>query len=272
MKSKFTERDTETYYDAEDGIYRSLWDEEGSVHWGFFDHTTGSDFLKACTNLNKIMAEKAHIDRESKVLDLGCGSGTTSIRLCRSHGCEVVGVDLSGVRVGNAKEDLRNQPGEVKARVRFEKASATALPFEDGSFTHVWSQAVLYHVHDRGKALGEAYRVLKDGGILVFDDLFKPKADISEMARKYVYDRLLFDTDFSFESYLDALRHAGFELLDAQDISSHLKTSYECLAQMAREKKDGDIEKYQALALAYENTVQAVTDGDVGWGMYLCKK
>ena len=272
MKSRFTERATESYYDSEDTIYRSLWDEEGSVHWGLFDHSTGSDFLKACANLNRIMAEKAGIDHKSKVLDLGCGNGTTSIRLCRSHGCEVVGVDLSGVRVANAKEDLRNQPGEVKARVRFEKASATALPFEDGSFTHVWSQAVLYHVHDKEKALGEVYRVLGDGGNLIFDDLFKPKEDISETARKYVYDRLLFDTDFSFESYVDALRHAGFELLDAQDISQHLKTSYGCLAQMAREKEDGDIEKYQALALAYEYTVQAVHEGDVGWGMYLCKK
>lgn len=272
MKSRFTESATETYYDSEDAIYRSLWDEEGSVHWGFFDDSTGLDFLKACANLNRVMSEKASIDHKSKVLDLGCGNGTTSIRLSKGHGCQVVGVDLSGVRIGNARDDLQNQASEVKARVRFEKASAAALPFEDGSFTHVWSQAVLYHVHDREKALGEAYRVLEDGGTFVFDDLVKPKANISEMARKYVYDRLLFDTDFSFESYADALRHAGFEVLDAQDLSDHLKTSYGCLAQMAREKKDGDVEKYQALALAYENTVQAIADGDLGWGMYLCKR
>ena len=56
---------------------------------------------------------------------------------------------MSGVRIGNAREELEGQPDEVKERTCFEKASATALPFEDGSFTHLWSQAAIYHVHDK---------------------------------------------------------------------------------------------------------------------------
>ena len=47
MSSRFTEQETETYYDSEDAIYRSFWDEDGSVHWGVFDDNTGDDFLKA---------------------------------------------------------------------------------------------------------------------------------------------------------------------------------------------------------------------------------
>jgi SAM-dependent methyltransferase len=77
MRSQFTEHDTETFYDAEDALYRSFWDSEGSLHWGWFDDTTGDDFLKACANLNRIMAEKAGISSQSRVLDLGCGNGNT---------------------------------------------------------------------------------------------------------------------------------------------------------------------------------------------------
>ena len=52
MSSRFTEQETEIYYDSEDAIYRSFWDENGSVHWGVFDESTGDDFLKASlTNL-----------------------------------------------------------------------------------------------------------------------------------------------------------------------------------------------------------------------------
>ena len=51
MSSRFTEQETESYYDSEDAIYRSFWDEDGSVHWGVFDESTGDDFLKACANL-----------------------------------------------------------------------------------------------------------------------------------------------------------------------------------------------------------------------------
>ena len=272
MQKKFTEQQTESYYDAEDPIYRSFWDEEGSLHWGIFDQSTGDDFLKACANLNKIMVEKARMGQSSKVLDFGCGNGTTSMWLCKHMGCEVVGVDLSGVRIGNARNALEKEPDEVRERLGFQKGSVTALPFGGGSFTHVWSQATMYHVHDKEKALSEAYRVLEDGGIFVFDDLTKPKPDIGEMARRYVYDRLLFDTDFSFESYQDALKLVGFEVLDAQDISQHLKMSYECLERIAREKNSGNVEKYQALATAYEQTVQAVERGELGWGLYVCRK
>ena len=92
------------------------------------------------------------------------------------------------------------------------------------------------------------------------------------MARKYVYDRLLFNTDFSFESYQDALRSTGFEILEAHDISEHLATSYQCLADITRKKGDAANGKYQALSFAYEQTVQAVGAGDVGWAMYVCRK
>ena len=272
MSTKFTERDTERYYDAQDAIYRSIWDEEGSVHWGIFDQSTGQDFLKGCANLNKIMVEKAGINGTSKLLDLGCGNGTTAMWLCKALGCKVTGVDLSSVRIGNARKALHNQPHGTRMRLGFEKASATDLPFGDGSFTHVWSQAVIYHIHDKERALSEVYRVLQDDGIFVFDDLTRLKPDISEMAREYVYERLYSHIDFSFESYQDALKKAGFRVLDAQDISHHLETSYRCLAKITRENGHGHSEKYQALALAYERSADVVGNGELGWGLYLCQK
>ncbi len=272
MPSKFTERDTESYYDAEDAVYRSFWDQEGSLHWGLFDEGTGRDFLKASANLNRVMLEKSGIQRGSKLLDLGCGNGTTSMWLSRTRGCRVEGIDLSGVRIGNARAALDDQPAEVSALLGFEKASVTELPYGDGSFTHVWSQAAIYHVHDKEKALQEAYRVLQDGGIFAFDDLTKPRAEVGEAARKWVYDRLLFDTEFSFDTYQDALRRVGFRVLEAQDLSAHLKTSYQCLAEITRSKGNEAGEKFRALSFAYEQMVQAVDRGELGWALYLCQK
>ena len=272
MNSMFTERDTEEYYDSEDAIYRSIWDEGGSVHWGIFDQETGGDFLKACSNLNSIMARKAGIDADARVLDVGCGNGNTAIWLGKNCGCRVFGVDLSGVRIGNARDAMAQQPDTIKALLGFEKASATDLPFEMGSFTRVWSQAAIYHVHDKVKALQEVYRVMGKGGLFVFDDLFKPKEDISPSAKKYVYDRLLFDTPFNFDSYQDALRSTGFTILNAEDISSHLRTSYDHLARISRSKSSEDNDRFGQLSIAYEQTVKAVDNNEIGWGMYLCQK
>jgi len=272
MPSKFTEQDTEAFYNAEDAIYRSFWDDQGSLHWGFFDSSTGLDFLKACGHLNEIMLDKASIDDGARVLDLGCGNGTTAMWLARSRGCHVVGIDLSGTRIGNARQALKDEPVDLQARMGFELGSATELPFPNNSFSHIWSQATIYHVHEKEQALREACRVLDNGGLLVFDDLTKPNPNISDNARTYVYDRLLFDTDFSFVSYQMALQEAGFKILEAMDLSSHLKTSYQCLAELAEAKGDELHGKYRELCNAYHQMVQAVDNEELGWGLYLCQK
>ena len=226
MTSRFSEQETEEFYDAEDALYRSFWDSEGGLHWGWFEREVGpqvkEDFLSACVNLNRIMLEKAQIPPDARVLDMGCGNGNTSTWLCQSAVCRVTGIDLSGVRVNNAIESAKDQPAEVKARLEFKKASGTDLPFSAGSFSHVWSQATIYHIPDKVKTLQEIYRVLEPGGWLIFDDLTKPKPEVSDDARRYVYDRLLFDTDFSFTGYQDALKSVGFQVREAYDLSEHL--------------------------------------------------
>ena len=140
MSSRFTEQETETYYDAEDAIYRTIWDEDGSVHWGYFDDSTGTDFLKGCANLDRIMVEKGRIAADARVLDMGCGNGTTAIWLAQHTGCHATGIDLSGVRIDNAKAAREQQAPALRDRLAFEKASATELPFAEGTFSRVWSR------------------------------------------------------------------------------------------------------------------------------------
>ncbi len=276
--SRFSERETEEYYDAEDALYRSFWDAEGSLHWGVFDapevpgREVRESFLTACSRLDTIMLENSGIDDAGRVLDLGCGNGNTAAWLCRTTGAHVTGIDLSGVRIANAIESLNEVP-ELAPRMEFHKASATELPFVDGAFSHVWSQATIYHIPDKAQTLREAYRVLQPGGVMVFDDLTKPKPDISDEARTFVYDRLLFDTDFSFYSYMDALRETGFKVLEARDLSSHLARSYSCLSQMAAAGTDPERkDRFAALSDAYLKMVSAVRNEELGWAQYLCMK
>jgi SAM-dependent methyltransferase len=92
-----------------------------------------------------------------RILDAGCGTGGTSIRL-RGRG-SVFGIDLSAQAVGVAWR--RGLP--------VARASLGALPFADGSFDLVTCLDVLYHrsVEDDLLALEEARRVLRPGGFLL---------------------------------------------------------------------------------------------------------
>ena len=114
--------------------------------------------------------------------------------------------------------------------------------------------------------------MLADGGLFIFDDLIKPKPDISEAARTYVYDRLYFDTNFSFQSYQDALKDAGFRVLEALDLSEHLRASYAHLASVTRELGENHDEKYKDLSYAYQQMVNAQENSELGWAFYLCEK
>ena len=164
MPSLYSEAETEQYYDHEDSVYRALWDKDGSVHWGLFEEGASMTFLEAGDNLNKVMIERGQLTANNVVIDVGCGSGTTAIALCKSVGCKITGVDLSGVRIANAIDSLEDHPTDVQQKVTFQKGSATDLPIEDESFDRAWSQATIYHVPDKVKVLEEVYRVLKPGG------------------------------------------------------------------------------------------------------------
>ncbi len=215
------------------------------------------------------MVAKGRIDSS---LDLGCGNGTTAIWLSGNHNCHVTGVDLSGVRVQNAKDKMSVLDESDQAKLAFEKALATELPFEEGTFSHLWLQAVIYHVPDKEAALSEAYRVLEPGGIMVFDDLIKPQPNIGAAAKEFVYDRRLFDTPYSFETYQEALKEKGFKILEAHDLSSHLKNSYLRLAERTPKADQEHAEHYESLSNAYQETAKAVDKQELGWGLFVCQK
>jgi ubiquinone/menaquinone biosynthesis C-methylase UbiE len=92
-------------------------------------------------------------------LDLGCGTGTAGNGLLKS-GMKVVGADLS-------EPCLRAAKRRLDAVVR---ADAVALPFGDERFDAIVCRGALHHLPDPDRALDEARRVLKSGGIAVFMD------------------------------------------------------------------------------------------------------
>ena len=93
------------------------------------------------------------------VLDVGCGNGW-AVRQMLSRGAGAgAGVDLSPEMIVRARA-ASDGPSE------FAVATATALPFGDGGFSHVLSVEALYYVPDPGAALAEWARVARPGARL----------------------------------------------------------------------------------------------------------
>jgi ubiquinone/menaquinone biosynthesis C-methylase UbiE len=100
------------------------------------------------------------------VLEVGCGTGVLTRTLARRpEVASVVGVDLAPSLLERARELAADLPN-----VTFGTADALELPYEDALFDIVVFDSTLTHVPDPGRAVAEAFRVVRPGGALaVFD-------------------------------------------------------------------------------------------------------
>jgi ubiquinone/menaquinone biosynthesis C-methylase UbiE len=108
------------------------------------------------------LAETCGVNEGSLVLDLGCGKGTSAIYLAEHFGCKVQGIDISQDSINHAQ--LLAGRKNLEDRVSFRTGDALHLPFDDGQFDVVVSQALLVLVPNKAKVVREALRVAKPSG------------------------------------------------------------------------------------------------------------
>ena len=107
-----------------------------------------------------------HLQPDASVLDMGCGPGTITVGLARRVGT-VIGVDTSAEVVESARRRARESGAE---NASFEVGSAYELPFGDRSFDVVYAHQLMQHLSDPVRALREARRVLRPGGLVAVRD------------------------------------------------------------------------------------------------------
>lgn len=105
---------------------------------------------------------RKYINKNDNVLEIGCGSGN----LLRSINCDFIfGLDISPEMIKQAKR--------VCPDGTFVVGDAENLPYKNNSFDKIIISEVLYYLPDLNKAINEAYRVLKQNGILLITSLNK---------------------------------------------------------------------------------------------------
>ncbi len=97
--------------------------------------------------------------RDKKVLELGHGAGYDAYAFCK-NGADYTGIDIAP----SNPPRLRAHLGFFNFKPKVALGDAENLMFSDDSFDVVFSNGVLHHTPDMGKAFCEAYRVLKPGG------------------------------------------------------------------------------------------------------------
>jgi len=97
------------------------------------------------------------LDSRSRVLEVGCGTGSHILMLVQTTNCQGWGIDPS--------EEMMYQE-QSSGKVQFVNGTAEELPFEDKFFDFVFSINVIHHVTSTISYFHEAFRVLKPAGTI----------------------------------------------------------------------------------------------------------
>jgi len=159
------------FYDSSSGLWEQIWGEH--LHHGYYgpDGTLKKERRQAQIDLIEeflnwgLTPTKQEDLQGSRILDVGCGIGGSSLYLADKFQADVTGITLSPVQAKRATE--RALEARLQQKTKFLVADALEMPFESNSFDLVWSLESAEHFPNKIQFLRESYRVLKPGGTLL---------------------------------------------------------------------------------------------------------
>lgn len=266
---------TEDYYDSDDAdlFYSTIWGGE-DLHIG--DYAETSVIRDASDRIVYRMIDKLDgLGAGSRVLDLGAGYGGAMRKLVKATGAQAVCLNISETQNDYNRAKIRETG--LGDRITVRHGVFEDVPEPDASFDVVWSQDAFLHSDQRAKIMGEAFRVLKPGGTLIFTDPMQAD-DVVPGALQAVYDRLQLNDLGSLRFYRHAAETVGFVLVEQEDGLHNLRTHYarvleELLASETTLRDAGaSLEYLSKMQTGLQNWVRAADDGQLAWGIQVFRK
>ena len=163
---------------------------------------------------------RAHLHPQSRVLEVGCGTGSLALELSPGAG-HIHALDVSAemVRIANGKKQSQGV-----TNVTFHQGTLDTLTgFERGHFDSAWAYSILHLVPDRPRALAALFALLKPGGSLISSNVclgesWVPYGPLITLMRWFgkapfvhIYDRQTIQRE---------LREAGFVSIEEKDVGA----------------------------------------------------
>jgi len=190
---------------AEAAVRRETYGEDiGQSSW-----MTATEWLR--------FADQLHVRAESRVLEVGSGSGGPAVHLAAMRGCHVTGVDINehGVRNGEQLAVARGLADRVKFRM---VDASRPLPFPATTFDAVISNDAMCHIENRLEVLCDWHRVVRPLGRILFTDAMIVTGLVSheELAIRSSIGFYLFVPPGENERLI---AQSGFRLLGSEDVT-----------------------------------------------------
>lgn len=164
------------------------------------------------------LIEMCGITSDSRVLDVGCGTGYTACEIAREQGSHVTGIDISETMISKAEQRARKEG--LADRVEFRVADVFSLPFEDGSYDVALFESVLTPIPgNKLDALREVVRVVRPGGMIGANESFildSAPEEFWRLAEKHPATHDMFSPD----RLRDLFEEAGLQVVEMSSVKS----------------------------------------------------
>ncbi|MBL8209110.1 MAG: methyltransferase domain-containing protein [Bryobacterales bacterium] len=141
---------------------KKLWNGSGGRGWVEVQEVVDTMFRP----FEELLVKEAAARGAQRVLDIGCGTGGTTVGLQRAlgHGAGCVGIDVSGPMI----EGARKRAEREGVAAQFVQADAQSYGFETGSFDMLVSRFGVMFFDDFVEAFANLRRATKPGGEMRF--------------------------------------------------------------------------------------------------------
>jgi ubiquinone/menaquinone biosynthesis C-methylase UbiE len=146
-------------------------------HWTRQAMEHGQSPAASWSDVNVIEMEIREISQclaeGERVLDIGCGTGYSTVQFAAQRRIAIRGLDLIPEMIAEARARLRNVVTGLAGTVDFGVGDITGLNEPDGTYDKVVVIRVIINLGDwprQRRGLGECVRVLKPGGLLLLSE------------------------------------------------------------------------------------------------------
>lgn len=270
VNKEIGEEKTQRDYYNKASHYDTLWGQD-NIHLGYYPHLVNPgakrlNFKEAGSLMTQRMCEVANINKDSHVLDLGCGKGIACKEIAELTGAQCTGMDLSETNVERCQQLAKENPN---LQLDFLVGSFTELPAPllTRKFTHVFAQLAFCHVHELlSTTMDEVKKVLGHGGVAVIMDYIGTEDAVIDDTREHVHKRLHFNVLHGHRTWRNIVDAAGLNILHYENLDRHMLQSYTDLANEAA-KYDFHSADGEPIVHNYRKTVEVCAKGQIGMNL-----